>query len=152
MRKSTMIASVALALALGGCASFDRMASYGNRLADAKVLVDGRGFSIWVHPAENDLLIQRELGAAMGQGFVEGLTFNSVNLMEAKPIWLAAAQQITGPLGCTVTDAYTLDNRTTWEAPYTCPPGVDLRAIVMSERPQLRTGAPVHLPDVATHN
>ncbi len=138
------------AFALGGCASLDRMASYGNHFADAKVKVDGRGFNIWVHPVDNDLLIQRSLGAAMGQGFVEGLTFNSLNLMEAKPVWKAAAEQITGPLGCTVTDAYTLDNRTSWEAPFTCPAGVDLRAIVHAERPELRLGQPVHLPGVAT--
>jgi hypothetical protein len=137
------LAALLALVALGGCTTFSRLASYGSRMADAKVSVDGKAFSIWVHPADNDLLVQRALGAAMGQGFVSGLSLNSVNLMDPKPYWKRAAELITAPLGCTVTDIYTLDNRTSWEAPYACPPGVDLRAKVAEQRAALRAGAPI---------
>ncbi len=121
----------------------DRISSYGMTLADAKVHVNGHAFSVWVHPTDNDLLVQRGFGAAMGQSVVEGATLNAVNLMEPKPMWRAAAAQITDPLGCSVTDVYSLDNRITWEAPFTCPAGVDLRAIVKEQRQGLREGQPV---------
>ena len=137
MRLVILIAAMA---ALGACASMDREESYGAKLADAKVQVDGRNFSIWVHPTDQALLIQRGFGAAMGQAVAQGLTMNAMNPQEPKPVWRRAAEQITGPLGCTLTDVYSLDNRMTWEATFTCPAGTDLRASVMAQRSELRAG------------
>jgi hypothetical protein len=135
---------VLAAVSLGGCVSgLGRMSSYGNRLADAKTTVAGHGFSLWVHPVEDAILVQRAAGPAIGQGVLEGLSFGTANLMDAKPYWKQAAESLTSPLGCAVTDVYTLDNRTTWEAPYTCPKGVDLRGAVMSQRDALRLGVPI---------
>lgn len=129
--------------ALGGCASYSRLASYGNHLADANVYVDGKAYSIWVHPTDDDLLVQRGFAGAMGQSFVEGMTFGGVAPMAPKPVWRRAAELLTKPLGCAVTDVYSIDNRTSWEAPYSCPPGVDLRAKVDQQRVALRAGRPI---------
>jgi hypothetical protein len=133
------VGSLAIAT-LSGCAGLSRTASYGNRLADAKTVVDGRGFSLWMHPTDHTILIQRAAAPAIGRAFIEGLTFNAAHFNEPKPIWMDAARTLTDPAGCAVTDAYTLDDRMTWEAPYQCPQGVDLRAEVMEQRDRLRGG------------
>ena len=56
----------------------------------------------------------------MGQAMASGMTLNAVNFAEPMPYWKAAAQAVVGPLGCTVGDVYSLDNRSSWEAKYTC--------------------------------
>lgn len=131
------------AAALAGCASLGRMESYGNRLADAKTQVDGHAFSLWVHPTEDTIMVQRGMGGALGQGAISGLTFGAVDTAPMKPIWRRAAEWLTAPLGCSVTDAYSIDNKVTWEAPYACPAGVDLRKKVAEQRTSLRAGEPI---------
>jgi hypothetical protein len=120
------------------------MSEYDHGTGDAVVHARGHTFRVWVHPRENDLMLQRPLGASMGQGLLEGLTFNAANLNMPKPVWVAAAEELTRPVGCTVTDAYTLDNEVTWEATFTCPAGVDLRALIFAQRASLRAGQPIH--------
>lgn len=138
------LAALSVSVLLSGCAGLGRIESYGSHLADAKVHVDGKGYSIWVHQHEDTLLVQRSAGAAMGQSFVQGLTLNLVNMMDPKPYWKRAAAQMTDPVGCQVTDVYPLDSHSTWEAPYACPAGVDLRALINAQREDLRHGAPIH--------
>lgn len=141
MKRELVVGVVCLALC--ACAGLSRTASYGNRLADAKTSVNGRAYSLWMHPTDDSILVQRGFGAAMGQSVVTGLSLNSLNLTEPKFYWRRAAETLTAPAGCTVTDVYSLDNRITWEAPFSCPPGVDLRAIVFKQRDQLRRGEPL---------
>lgn len=143
MKFGVIFAVTAVAAVLSGCAGLSRMTEYGSRLADAKTTVDGHSFSLWVHPRENAILVQRGFGGAMGQSLASGATLGAVNMMEPKPYWTKAAQWLTDPLGCTVTDAYSLDNKITWEAPFTCPESIDLRAKVMQQRDSLREGAPL---------
>jgi len=143
MRLGGLLLAALVAQGLAGCASLSRMAEYGSELADAKTTVEGRAYSLYVHPSEDALLIQRGAGAAMAQSMVEGATLNSVNMMEPKPYWRQAAEWLTEPLGCALVDLYTLDNRMTWEAPFDCPEGVDLRAKVVEQREALRSGEPI---------
>ncbi len=143
MRLSGLVLAALVAQGVAGCASLSRMAEYGSELADAKTTVEGRSYSLFVHPLEDALLIQRGAGAAVAQSMAQGATLNAVNMMEPKPYWRQAAEWLTAPLGCALVDLYTLDNRMTWEAPYSCPDGVDLRAKVMEQREALRAGAPI---------
>ena len=133
------------AAALTGCAGMSRISTYNQTLADAKVTVGTRNYSLWIHPSDDSVLVQRGFGAAMGQSVGEGLTLGAVNFTEPKPIWRAAAMGLLGPLGCTVTDVYTLDNSITWEAPFTCPPGVVPRDLKAARREEWRRG--VTVPD-----
>lgn len=141
--RAHMIAVILVALPLAGCgAGFTRLTTYGGELADARTSVDGRNYSLYVHPSDDTILIQRGFGAAMGQAMVEGLTLNAVNMTEPKPVWRRAAEWLTDPAGCVVDDVYPLEN-ISWEAPFTCPDDVDLRALVAAQRDTLREGVPL---------
>jgi hypothetical protein len=133
----------ALALGLSGCgAGMARLGTYGTDLADAKTRVGGREFALQVHPTEQTILIQRGFGGLMGQSFVEGATFGAVNMKEPMPIWRSAAEWLLRPPGCTIETLYELE-RTSYEAEYDCPAGVDLRALVREHRQTLRAGEPL---------
>lgn len=137
-----LVAAMA-ALALSGCgASMARLSSYGTDLADAKTRVDGREYALSVHPIEDTILIQRGFGALMGQSVVEGATFGVVNFQEPMPIWRSAAQWLVEPVGCRIVEIYELE-RSSFEARYECPPGVDLRRLVADNRTSLRAGQPL---------
>lgn len=141
------IAIVATAVLLSGCgAGFSRLGTYGNEMADAKTRVGNREFSLYVHPTDDTILVQRGFGAAMGQSVLEGATFGAINMQEPKPIWKAAAEWLASPLNCTVTDAYELE-RISWEAPFECPVGVSLREAVTRNRETLRQGTPLSPAD-----
>ncbi len=135
-----------LALGVAGCAGMGRMMSYGSDWADAKVTVGTREFAIWVHDADRTLLINRNNGAAMGQGMMEGLTFGGVNGNLPAPIWRAAANGVLSTMGCRAVDVYTLDNSVSWEATYECPDGVDPRQLVADRRDAWRQGIAVADP------
>lgn len=143
MRAGRIMVAVAAAAIVASCGGgFARLGTYGMKLADANIRVDGTTFALHVHPTEDTILVQRGFGAAMGNAFVEGATFGAVRPQEPKPVWQRAAEWLTGPAGCTVTDVYELEN-ISWEATYTCPSGVDLRAIVAANRSALRQGQPL---------
>lgn len=127
---------------LGGCASVSRSLSYGTGLADAHPMVDGRAYRIYIHPTDPTILMQRPLGTAVGQGFVQGATLGIAAPGTAYDPWKQAADAFLAPVGCTASDVYSL-GQGTWEARYSCPAGVDLRALVMAQRQALRSGAPL---------
>ena len=145
MRFGNLVVVVAVASTVAACAGMGRIESYPHGFADAKVRVGSRAFSVWLHRKEPTVMVQRGFGAGMGQAFASGLTLNAVNLTEPMPYWKAAAQAVLTPIGCTVSDVYTLDNRSTWEARYTCPAGVDVDAYVEAHRDELRKG--IEVPD-----
>lgn len=116
---ATVLSAIVL---LSGCAGLSRVNEYDGGEADARVKVGPRNYSLWLHPREEVIMVQRGFSAAMGQALGEGLLLNAVNLTEPMPIWKQAAETITKPLGCVVGDVYTLDNNITWEAAYSCPP------------------------------
>ncbi len=130
------------AMVLAGCTTaMSRLGTYPQTLSgDAKVVVEGKTFKIWFHRKDHTLAIQRSFGASVGQSFVSGLTFNAINEMEAKPYWKAAAKAVLDQIGCQVTDVYSLDNRTSWEATYTCPADTDVIGQVLIHQSQWRAG------------
>lgn len=144
MRRAMAVA--VLAMMVTGCgAGFSRLMSYGSDLADARTSVDGRNFSLFIHPADDTILITRGTAAALGQGVASGLTLNSIDLTEPKPVWMRAAQWLAEPAGCEVLDAYRIADAS-WEAPFRCPAGVDLRALAAAHRADLRDGQPLPSP------
>lgn len=141
------LACLLLVVALVGCASMSRMMTYPHGLADAKVTVGHREFSIWFHTTDSTILIQRGFGGSMGHALGQGLSLGAVNMMEPQPIWRAAAEAVLGPIGCRITDIYTLDNDITWEAHYSCEgPTPVPQAIVQSHRDSWRAGLAVPDP------
>lgn len=141
MRRALIIG--VMAIGLSGCgAGFSRLGTYGMDLADANTSVDGRRYSLYVHPSDNTVAAQRGMGALLGQSAVEGLTFGAVSMQEPMPIWRAAINWLLEPAGCTILSIYELE-RTSFEAEYQCPAGVDLRRLVMEHRTTLRDGQPL---------
>lgn len=138
MRKVLLVCCIAVLAA--GCQTVTRSMSYGSGLADAKFSVNGRMFTAWVHPSDNDLLIETTVGAAAGRGIIQGLTFGIAEMKIPYADWEAAAKWLVEPVGCKVLRVYPLDQTTTWEAVYECPPGVDLRALINANRDKLRRG------------
>ena len=138
MRRALIIS--VMAVGLSGCgAGFARLGTYGMDLADANTSVDGRRYSLYVHPRDNTVMAQRGMGAVLGQSAVEGLTFGAVSMQEPMPIWRSAVNWLLEPAGCTILSIYELE-RTSFEAEYQCPAGVDLRRLVSEHRTTLREG------------
>ncbi len=141
MRRALIIGVIALGLS--GCgAGFARLGTYGMDLADANTSVDGRRYSLYVHPSDNTVMAQRGMSAVLGQSAVEGLTFGAVSMQEPMPIWRSAINWLLEPAGCTILSIYELE-RTSFEAEYQCPSGVDLRRLVIEHRTTLRQGQPL---------
>lgn len=141
MRAVLVIA--ALAVGLSGCgAGMARLGTYGMDLADANATVDGKAYALQVHPTDNTVVAQRGFGSLMGQSFVEGATLGAVSMQEPLPYWRRAITWLLEPAGCSIVSIYELE-RSSYEAEYVCPPGVDLRALVAANRPALRRGAPL---------
>jgi hypothetical protein len=141
-----MFRTITIALvcvALSGCgAGMARLGTYGTRMADAKTEVDGREYSIWLHPTENTVAAQRGFGALVAQRAVEGITLGSASFQEPLPIWRSALEWLLLPAGCSIVSIYELE-RSSYEAAYQCPAGVDLRALVREHRDTLRDGQPL---------
>ncbi len=114
---------------LAGCGT-GRLLSYGTELGDAVVRMGPAAFSVYVHPTDDTLLIQRgtaQTSAADGPVII-GLV----------------ADQFLAPTGCT-SSSPTLLTAGSWEAGFQCPAGVDLRALAASQRVALRAAQPIQL-------
>lgn len=131
------------ALTLTACASMNRALSFGNRFADARYTVAGKTFSVWVHPSEDVIMLQSTWGDAAASGFVEGATLGLAETDPAYHTWMAGARYLAQPAGCEVRDLRPVDQDIHWEFDYSCPEGVDLRALIMAQRDQLRHGAQI---------
>jgi len=121
--------TVAGALALSGCAGTGRLMSYGTDMADALVRMGPAAFSVYVHPADDTLMLQRRMSQ----------TSNS----DGPALITIAAQTFLDPVGCTAGSATPLAPGT-WEVPFTCPAAVDIRALAQQQRAALRAGTPIH--------
>lgn len=139
--KITIVAIAALSVSACGT-GFNRLTTYTQKAPDARTEVDGKGYNLFVHPVDDTILVQRGVGAAMGQSFVEGATFGIVSLQEPMPIWRRAAEWLVAPVGCTISEIYELE-RISWEAPFACPDDVDLRQQVRDHQSTLREGQPL---------
>ncbi len=127
-----LVGTCVVALLLSGCASTSQLMSYGVELSDALVTVDGRRFTVYVHPRDDTLLLQPKMGA----GFLP-------NGEEPIYTWRKVAEQFVAPVGCGISAVKFLTSAS-WEANYVCPAGVDLRGLVVAQRAQLQQGAPLH--------
>lgn len=146
--KTTMMIALAASVALGGCASVGRLTSYGAGNADAQIRVQGKGINIWMHPRESFILTGITVGDAAASGALQGLTFGLARGYKPDPREIdAALRSWVAPTGCRVEPVREVgSNDTNYEAPYTCPAGVDLRAIVEGQRDGLMRGEPIRMP------
>jgi hypothetical protein len=141
--RRTVIAALAASMLVSACGTgFNRLTTYTQRQPDARTTVDGKGYNLFVHPIDDTILVQRGVGAALGQSFVEGATFGAVKMQEPMPLWRRAAEWLANPVGCTISEIYELE-RISWEAPFSCPAGVDLRKEVEQNHDTLRQGQPL---------
>lgn len=141
-----IVLALALVLALGGCAAgFSRALSYGNRFADARFDLAGQEYTAWVHPTDSTIMLQNGYGAAVGAGVADGL---GVGVDAKFDQWRAAAERLVAPTGCSVENLRPLDQAIMWEFDYRCPDGVDLRAMIMAQRDELRDGALIRSPQL----
>ena len=115
-------------VALGGCAS-SRMLSYGMELGDAVVRLGPAAFSVYIHPQDDTLMIQR--------GTAQANTVDSPQLIQI------VGTTFLEPTGCSMSTP-SLIGPGTWEAAYVCPPSIDLRQLAADQRATLRAGQPIH--------
>ena len=127
MRRIWLAAIVAAALA--GCAGTGRMLSYGTELSDAVVRMGPAAFSVYIHPKEDTLLIQRRLSQTSGHDGPQLITI--------------AAQTFLDPIRCQAGSTRSLGPGS-WETTFTCPASVDIRALAAAQRANLQAGTPIH--------
>lgn len=117
--KKLVIAALAAAVMVSGCAGYARVTSYPTKLADAKVSVGGMGYSVWFHRTDKSIMVQRAAGAVLAQTLIE---LPGMSLQEPAPIWEAAAKRVLEEFGCKAAEVYRLE-ATSYEARYECPDG-----------------------------
>jgi hypothetical protein len=114
--------------------------------SDAKVVdIDG-AFNVWVYRPRNhdSLLLEPRMSEILG----------GAGAVSHWPIafWRHAAEAFVRPVGCGISDVQAISkDGAAWRALYVCPPGVDLRALVMAQRPALQQGQPLHPATPATN-
>jgi len=132
----TRIAALFVALAIPATSHAGSLLSYGWRTAGAEETVDGKHFSIYIHPKDNTILLQPKMGAL----------FHDIPAQWPLVVWRQAAEAFVSPIGCGISDVKAMTRTgATWEATYVCPDGVDLRALAESQRSDLKKGAILHL-------
>lgn len=120
--------AAAAALTVAGCGT-GRLLSYGTQMSDAVVRMGPAAFSVYVHPKDDTLLIQRRV-------------MQTTNHDSAELIRIAGTQFVQ-PVGCSITEVRSIAAGS-WEAGFACPPDVDLRALASEQRAQLQAGASLH--------
>jgi len=148
MRKSSLALAVAASVALSGCASFQRVASYtdGQMSTDGKLQVGSRWMSISMHPRDEAVLVQRGIGDGAADGVLRGSTFGIVRGWRPDPRAVdTALARWLGPIQCRSEPVRELGAETgTFEGRITCPAGVSLRRLMADQREALRRGEPIH--------
>jgi len=141
-------AMILVALSLAGCASMQRAASYasdGQMTFDGKIQVDGRWMDMSIHPRDDTLFVQRGIGDSASAGALQGLTFGIARGWKPDPRKIdEALRSFLQPVGCTASPSYEVGSTdSNYEARYSCPAGVDLRAIMAAQRAALQRGEPL---------
>lgn len=138
------------ALMLTGCASTSRLTSYRGAgiYSDAEVRLNGKIMTITLHPKEPFLLAQVTMGSAAFSGLLSGTTMGLAKGHRLDPRDVdRALQAFVQPLGCQMAPSRMIGGEhVSFEASYTCPEGVDLRAIMLSQRPALKRGEALRRP------
>ena len=117
-------ALVLMAAVLGGCSSFSYLGeSYGAMQAQI-VTTKADTWRVIDRAAESKILVQRNPGAAAGQGAVSSLGLNAAM---PQPDYREAAEAFLAQSGrsCRITDGY-LVVAPSWEFTYQCNPGADV--------------------------
>lgn len=119
MRNTTIV--IIVGLALGGCANFDYLAdNYGNT-PQVSFQHAEHNYKIFDKPGESRLMISTAVGAAMGAGFVRGLTFGLINNHPSEPVMRDAALAYLKGTGRSCTsEAGSLIAQPQWEFHYNC--------------------------------
>ena len=125
-----LIITTLLCLALAGCGT-GRLLSYGGQLSDASVRLGPAQFSVYVHPSDDTLLIQRAISQTSS---TDGAALIGI-----------VAEQFLEPVGCTHGPAASIAAGS-WEVPFDCPDSIDLRSLVADQRQNLRAGASIQPP------
>lgn len=137
---------VAAALALAGCASTQRLLSYGNNNAQAQIEVQGRRMNVWSHPTDQTLLISQTVGDATRGGAVEGATLGLAGGFKPDPRAIdAAVTAFLAPVGCTPSPVVEIGHTSIqFEAAYTCRDAVNVRELMFAQKDALMAGQPLH--------
>lgn len=140
-----LLVLAAAAVAVSGCASTGRMLTYGNNNAQAQIDVAGRKMNVWSHPTEQSLLIVQTVGGAAAGGAMEGATLGLVKAREPDPRDIdAAVRQFLAPVGCTPQPVTQLGSGgIQFEAAFTCPEYVNVRAMMFAQKEALMRGQPL---------
>lgn len=115
--KMVVVAAVAAAMTMAGCAGYSRVNTYPLKLADAKVSVGGYGYSVWFHRVDKTIIVQRAAGALAGETLI---SLPGMQITQPLPIWRAAAERVLEEFGCKAVEVYRLED-TSHEARYECP-------------------------------
>lgn len=139
-----VVAGSLLFASLAGCASTQRLTSYGDGdlSAGAQVVVQGHRMNVSVHPRDDTLLAQKTVKDSAASGFLQGLTFGIADGFKPDPreVDIALARFVS-PTGCEVAPVVEVGSGSiNFEASYSCPPGVDLRALMRAQQPALMRG------------
>ncbi|WP_139112547.1 hypothetical protein [Hoeflea olei] len=119
----------AVALALSSCGGrpggVQEVLKYDARsLAHVKMADDT--YRLFEHPAGDRVMTTSSIGAAMGQGFIQGATLGVADVKTPEQRHEAAARRyldLTGRQDCTIGNGYELVH-TQYEFRFTCPEGV----------------------------
>lgn len=140
MARNLIVTALAV-LVLGACGTLGRLGEYGLDMSDALFRHDGAAFTISVHPREDTFLIRPGAMEGLGRSLARGVSLGFAGRPPGYEASRAAAAYFIEPSGCEISRFQDLDASTGyWEADYACPPGVDLRAMVMAQRSSLRGG------------
>lgn len=137
-------------LATAGCASTQRLASYGavQMVGDATVKTeDGHTLIITVHRRDNTLLTTPTAGDSFVGGMLSQATFGASRGFRPDPrVVDRTLAAFVAPTGCTVAPSHQIGGQgITFEAHFVCPDGVDLRALMLEQREALKRGEPIRL-------
>lgn len=146
--KAGLVAASLCSLALTGCASTQRLASYGavQMVGDATVRTeDGHTMIVTVHRRDNTLLTTPTAGDSFMAGVLSGATFGANRGFRPDPrVVDRTLAAFVAPTGCTVSPSRQIGGQgITFEAYFGCPAGVDLRALIIAQRENLRQGQPI---------
>lgn len=119
--------TIAASVALAGCSG--RILSYGGDLSDAQVRLGPASFSVYIHPKDDTLLIQRRMAQMAAQ---DGAEINRI-----------VARTFLEPLNCTIGRAREVLPGS-WEVSFSCPSTINVRRLAEEQRAALTTGEPIH--------
>lgn len=138
------LAIIALALAVGACASTQRTFSYG-RGADARIDVDGKPMMLHLHPRDDAVMAEVTLTDAAVGGLVQGFTLGMVQADRPNPNSVNREMaRFIAPSGCSFAPVRPLGGEgVAFETSFTCPSGVSLRDLMAAQRDALLEGRPL---------